>query len=86
MGVIYDIYIYLYIYISRNVGGQGIHAPTGAVSRDLAGSFLIWDAFLYRKRPGRVLHAMGPKEQVRTQQSRASGAVYLWRYGRFCDP
>ena len=27
---------------------------------------------------------MGFNEQVRTQQSRASGAVNLLRYGRFC--
>ena len=29
---------------------------------------------------------MGPNKQVRTQQSRASGAVCLWSYGRFCGP
>ena len=29
---------------------------------------------------------MGPNEQVRTQQSRASGAVHSSRYDVFCDP
>ena len=38
------------------------------------------------KRSGGVLQAMGPNKQVRTQQSRASGAVYLRRYDRFCGP
>ena len=36
----------IYIYISRNVGGQGIRVPTGAASGDLGVVFLILAAFL----------------------------------------
>ena len=48
--------------------------------------FLILAVFLWIKRPGRVVHATGPDGKLRTQQSRASGAVYLLKYERFCDP
>ena len=47
---------------------------------------LILAAVLYIKRSGRVLRAMGRNGQVRTQQSRTSGAVNLSRYGCFCCP
>ena len=45
--------IHTYLYISRNMGGQSLRAPTVDIPR--------------------------------LQQSRASGAVNLTRYGRFCD-
>ena len=37
---------YLYIYISGNIGGQGIHAPTGAVSRDRGIAFDFGGLFM----------------------------------------
>ena len=48
--------------------------------------FPMLAAFWKTKRSGRVLRAMGPNKQVRTQQSRASGAVDFLRYDRFCGP
>ena len=81
-------YIRIYLYITRNMGSQVLRSPTGAIWGDIpgpGGAFSIWAPFLQRKRPGRVLHAMGPNKQVITQQSRASGAVYLSRYDFFCD-
>ena len=59
------VYIYniisicIYLYISRNIGGQSIRTPTGAASGDRGGSFLILAAFLWGKRRSRVVHAMG---------------------------
>ena len=51
-------YICIYIlnlYISANVGGQGLQAPTRAISRDWGVPFLILAAFLMIKRSGGVL-------------------------------
>ena len=79
------IYLYIHVYISRNIGGQVLRAPTGAIN-GAGGDFFILAAFLSRNQPGRVFYAMGPDEQLRTQQSRASGAVYLLRYDCFCGP
>ena len=38
--------IYVYIYISGNMGGQGLRTPTGAISRDRWVPFLILAVFL----------------------------------------
>ena len=44
-----SIYIYIYIsicmYISRNIGGQSLHTPTGAISWDRGYLFLFWRPF-----------------------------------------
>ena len=78
--------LYICIYISRNMGGQSLRTPTRRYPGTGGYLFLILAAFLWTKRSGRVLRAMGRSKQVRTQQSRASGAVNLSRYGRFCCP
>ena len=70
--------IYIHTDISGNIGGHGLRAPTGAVSWHQGVPFLILAAFLYRNRPDRVLDAIGPNEQIRTQRSTASGAVYIF--------
>ena len=54
------IYIYVYLYIFRNIGGRSLRAPTGAISRKRGEFLLILAAFSKIKRPGRVVHAMGP--------------------------
>ena len=70
--------MYISIYICRKIGGQSLRTPNE--DPRTGGAFFDFGGLLKINRSGRVLHSMGPNKQVRTQQLRASGAVYLSRW------
>ena len=77
-------YIHMYhIYITGNIEAGALVPPIGRYP-GAWWYFLILATFSYvDKRSGGVLAAVGRTKQVRTQQSRASGAGNLSRYCRF---
>ena len=80
------IYIYIYIYIHIYIYIREHECPNRGDIPGSGGTFFdLGIVFIHKTALGSA-SCDGSHGQVRTQQSRASGAVYLVRCGFFCDP